>query len=139
MTSPAGDRRRRLRPALVLGALAAAVLLVVAGRLERSSWVDGETPGLRRTLAAIGPLDSPTLTAYRVLGGFDCLIYRRGERRLALEVCVDADGRVVETIDRRGAEPVIDSLRADPAASPVRVDRARVDALLRMMGAQCCR
>ena len=82
----------------------------------------------------IGPLDSPSPTG-RVLEGFDCLVYGRGDVRFALEVYVDDDGRVVETIDRRHGERHIASLREDPAGSTIRVDRALVDRLLRMMGA----
>jgi hypothetical protein len=87
------------------------------------------------TLALIGPLDSASLSGYRELPVFDCLVYRRGANPYALEACVDADGRVVETIDRRRFDRRIHSLRDNPAASRVVVDRELVDRLLARLGA----
>jgi hypothetical protein len=110
--------------------------LVALGRFERSDWVDGELDGMADALALVGPLDSPSLSGYRVRADFDCLAYRRGANALALEVCVDGGGRVVETIDRRRPERRIHSLRADPAASDLHVDRGEVDRLLIRMGAE---
>ena len=75
------------------------------------------------------------VSGFRVLPGFDCLTYRRGENVFALELCVDGSGRVVEAIDRRTYDRRIWSLRFDPGASTDRVDRAEVDSLLRRMGA----
>jgi hypothetical protein len=120
--------------AIVVAALAVAVVAVVAGRWEGRRAAAEQNRGMRRTLAAVGALDSRTLSGYRLLPAFDCLVYRRGANPLALEVCVDRSGRVVETIDRRSGHR-ISSLRFDPAASAVRVDRAEVDRLLRKMGA----
>jgi len=122
---------RRTIALLALALLA----LVPIGRWEASRHVDREARGMREVLDAIGSLDSPSLSGYRVLGSFDCLTYRRGAHDFALEVCADAEGRVVEAMDRRGEEPRIWSLRADPARSPVRVDRGEFDALLRRMQA----
>jgi hypothetical protein len=115
--------------------LALLVLLVAVGRWEGARHADEAERGLAATRALIGPLDSPSLSGYRLLPGLDCLVYRRGENPYALELCVDADGRVVETIDRRRFERRIDSLREQPEASAGRVDRALVDRLLRRMGA----
>jgi hypothetical protein len=89
---------------------------------------------MREVAAEVGPLDDPTLTAYRYFSAFQCLAYRRGEVRLALELCVDWDGRVVEAIDRRSGTPTIWSLRDDPSRSTVRVDRCETDRLLIRMG-----
>jgi len=41
----------------------------------------------------------------------------------------------VEAIDRRSGTPRIASLREDPGAATVRVDRGEVDRLLRAFGA----
>ena len=127
------------RLAIVAG-LAAAILvaLVPVGRWERGRHVDSELRGLRRLQALVGPLDQSSLAAYRVnVGfGFDCLLYRRGRNRFALELCFDRQGRLIEAIDRRGAgDPEIASLREEPAASTIRVDRELVDRLLRRLGA----
>lgn len=138
LATEAGAARGRAAAAAVLGAVVLAAL-VALGRWEAEQRVEAEVEGMARTLAAVGALDSPSLTGYRVLHAFDCVVYRRGETRFALEVCVDEAGRVVETIDRRGSEHRVHSLRDDPDASTLRVERALVDALLRRMGAPCCR
>jgi hypothetical protein len=125
--------RRRLL--LVVAAAALAVLALVGiGRWEGAHRADEQMAGMRRVLAEVGPLDSSSLSAFRYLSKFQCLVYERGSNPLALEVCVDADGRVVEAIDRRSGDPKIWSLREEPSRSTVRVDRAEVDRLLRKMG-----
>lgn len=90
--------------------------------------------GMKRIRAAIGPLDSPSLKGYRVLPGFDCLVYQRGTNPYALELCVDGAGRVVQAIDRRRAR-VYYTLQAEPTASTFGVDQATVKRLLTKMGA----
>lgn len=126
-------RRRSVAIAAVVLAVAAA--LVVVGRWEASSEATREMDGFRIVQWLIGPLDSRSLSGFRVFPSFDCLAYRRGTNELALELCVDHAGRVVEAIDRRTYDRRIWSLRFDPAASTVRVDRAEVQRLLRKMGA----
>src|ERR671910_1312203 len=80
--APRNDRRgaavspRRLA-ALGLAALALAALLVAVGRWERTRRADEQNSGMARVLAAIGPLDSPSLSAFRVLTAFQCLLYTR--------------------------------------------------------------
>ena len=80
----------------------------------------------------VGPLDQPGLDGFRDLPAFDCLVYRRGANPLALELCVDRSGRVVEAI-QRWRENRIFTLRFEPAASTVYVNRLAVDRLLRKM------
>jgi hypothetical protein len=129
-------RPRRL--ALVaLAAVAALVALVFIGRWEGRRHARSEIAEMRRTLAAVGPLDNRTLDAYRIDidSRFDCLIYKRGTDRLALELCFDRKGRLVEAIDRRSGKPKIASLREDPGASTIRVERAEVVRLLKRLGA----
>jgi hypothetical protein len=125
--------RRRLVAALSIGVVVLAALVAV-GRWERGRWVRSQVHGMERVRAAIGPLDSGSLIGYRVLPGFDCLVYKRGGDPYALELCTDAAGRVVQTIDRRGGRRYY-SLQAEPAASTLRVDPRTVDRLLRKMGA----
>ena len=117
-------------------ALVAAVALVAVGRYERSHQAQRQVNGFRIVQRLIGPLDSPTLSGFRVLPSFDCLTYRRGGNVFALELCVDREGRVIEAIDRRTFDRRIWSLKFDPSASTDRVDRAEVDRLLRRMGAE---
>jgi hypothetical protein len=122
------------RAAVAAAALVVLGLLVGAGRWERSREISSQAAGIRKVEALVGPL-APTLSGYRVLPGFDCLVYRRGPNPYALELCVDPAGRVVEAIDRRSVDRKIWSLTFEPASSPVRVDRAEVDRLLARMGA----
>ena len=127
-------RRRQAGPVLAGGALIL-VVLVLLGRWEGDRRADAEVAGMAETMASVGPLDSASLSGYRILSGFDCLVYRRGDNPYALELCVDDDGRVVETIDRRRFARRIHTLREEPEASTLRVDRAVVDRLLRRMRA----
>jgi len=120
--------------AAAAAAVAVAVALVVVGNWERSRHADGEVDGMLRVLETIGPLDGPTLSRFRYLPQFQCLLYRRGSDVYALEVCADADGRVVEAIDRRRTPPRIRSLREDVEQSDVFVDRPEVDRLLLRLG-----
>jgi hypothetical protein len=114
--------------------LAVAAVLVAIGRWERARHADEQMAGMRRIVQAVGPLDSPDLVGFRYLQHFQCLAYERPQHRVALELCIDPDGRVVEAIDRRSGEPEIWSLREDPTASEVLVDRPMVDRLLVRMG-----
>jgi hypothetical protein len=119
--------------AVVLAASLVVVGLAFAGNWERDRRADEEVRGMAQVLALVGPLDGPTLNAFRYFQDFQCLAYRRDRNRLALELCVDAEGRVVEAIDRRSGEPKIWSLRDDPTRSNVLVDRGEVDRLLDRM------
>jgi hypothetical protein len=125
--------RHKVVAALVLAA--AVAVLVAVGRWERGRDVRDEEDGMGQVAALVGPLGGPGLSGYRVSAPADCLTYRRGANALALELCVDQAGRVVETIDRRQRDRRIASLRYDPDASSLRVDRTEVDRLLRRMGA----
>jgi hypothetical protein len=122
--------------AIALAVLAAVAVLVAVGRWESRREATREIRGFHIVQRLIGPLDSRTLSGFRVFPGFDCLTYRRGTNPFALELCVDKAGRVVEAIDRRHETRRVWSLRYHPAASTDRVDRAEVDRLLRRMGAE---
>ena len=136
-TRPSTARRLSQPAVLVLAALAALAMLVVVGRWEGRRHARAELAGMRTTLAAVGSLDNRTLSAYRIDidSRFDCLIYKRGSNRLALELCFDRTGRLVETIDRRSGSSKISSLREDPGASTIRVDWSEVVRLLKRLGA----
>jgi len=117
--------RRRLLVGLAV-ALVAAAVLVGLGRLERSRHADEQNEGIARVRATVGPLGS-SLSGFRFLVRFQCLVYSRGRNTFALELCVDRSGRVVEAIDRRSGEPKHWSLREDPELAEVLVDRAEVE------------
>jgi len=118
-----------------LAAVALVAALVVIGRWERSRQIHSQAAGMRTILRLIGPLDNPTLAGFRVLPAFDCLTYERSGNGLALEICVDSAGRVVQAIDRRGLRRRFWTLQFEPSASPVRVSRAEVVRLVRKMEA----
>ena len=124
---------RRYAVAAAACALALAALVAV-GIWERGHRAESEVAGMGRVLTIVGPLDNPSLTAFRYFNTFQCLVYRRSGIRLALEVCFDGDGRLIEAIDRRSGQPDIWSLRDDPTRSTIRVDRVEVDRLLERMG-----
>ena len=116
------------RAAVAAAALVVLALLVGVGRWERSREISSQAAGMRKVEALIGPLDNRTLSGYRILPEFDCLVYRRGPNPYALELCVDYAGRVVEAIDRRTVDRKIWSLTFEPSSSPVRVDWPRSSA-----------
>jgi hypothetical protein len=124
------ESRRAL--AAVAALVAVLLLLIPIGRWEARKHVRHELAGIRGVLADIGPFDSPSLDAFRVNTGpnLDCLLYKRGTNPFALEFCWDTAGRVVEGYDRRGSSPKIWSVRDDPSASTIQIDRSRVEALL---------
>lgn len=125
----------RRRWVLAAAAVALALLaLIPIGLWERGHRADRQVDGMERVLEAVGPLDNPSLTAFRYFNTFQCLVYRRAGLRLALELCFDGDGRLIEAIDRRSGEPAIWSLRDDPTRSTIRVNRVEVDRLLERMG-----
>ena len=120
----------------VVWAIATAVVLVAlvpVGRWERSRRADEQNEGMQIVLAAVGSLDSPSLSAFRRNENFDCLLYKRGGNPFALELCVDFQARLIEAIDRRAGDPRIWSLRDDRGRSTITVDRAQVERLLQQM------
>jgi hypothetical protein len=123
--------RRRL-VAIGAAVLAAAAALVVVGRWEERRAAREEIAGMRATLAAVGGnIASPKISAYRY-GPPDCLDYYEGPLLVALQLCFDYDGRLVETVDRRGPEPRYASLEYKPSLSTIRFPRTEVDKLLQL-------
>ena len=120
--------------AVVAAALIALGALVLVGRSEGRRHAREENRGIAEIRALVGPLDSPSVDRYRLLTDFSCLLYGRHGNAFALELCIDAQGRVVEAIDRRDRRhPRIFSIREDHSAATVRVDRAEVDRLIRRL------
>lgn len=121
-------RTARTLAALLLAAAAVTLL----GRWEADRAVRREVREMRRVLALVGPtLASRTPSAYRPAEEFACLDYRTSnEEPYGLELCFDAAGRLVETIDRQGSGIRVSSLREQPEASTIRVG---VDTVLRAL------
>jgi hypothetical protein len=120
--------------AFAVAIVVALIAVIAIGRWERDRHADRQNERIARVLAEIGPLDSPSLKAFRYLQDFQCLLYRRGANDVALELCVDADGRVIEAIDRRTGDPWIGSVREEPELATERIDRTLFDRLLRRQG-----
>jgi hypothetical protein len=118
----------------VAGVVALALALVPIGRWEGERHADEQNDGIDGVYRAIGELDAPALEGFRFAARFECLIYRRGARRFALELCVDSEGRAIEGIDRRSDEVRIWSLRENPDLARVRVGR---DAFERVIVEMC--
>jgi hypothetical protein len=126
-------RRRLLAIGLAaLAALAIVALLVAVGRWEQRRTVRKEVAGMRSVLAAIGGnIASPSLSGYRS-GPPDCLAYHDKVMLLALQLCFDPEGRLVQAVDRRTGQPRYYSLEYEPSLSPIRFPRTRIDELLRL-------
>lgn len=122
------------RVALFAAAVVAlAAVLVALGRWERVHRADAQNAGIRRLVGEIGPIATSHPDLFRFLPNFQCLLYERGVDRLAIELCADTSGRVVEAIDRR-SKTRIWSLRDDPHRAAVHVDRAAFDRQLVRLG-----
>jgi hypothetical protein len=117
-----------------IAAIAALVLLVAVGRWEQHHAARTEMDGMRSVLAAIGgDIASSRLSGYRY-GPPDCLAYHDNTMLLALQLCFDADGRLVQSVDRRAEQPRYSSLEYEPSLSTIRFPRARIDRLLQLAG-----
>jgi hypothetical protein len=125
------------RRIVIAGAIVAvvAVALVLVGRWEGRRDVSSQRRGIEKMRRLVGPLDAPSLAGFRVLPQFDCLTYGRSGNPVALELCVDSEGRVVQAIDRRGVHRHFWSLTYQPSAATTRVDRAEVQRLIDRMRA----
>ena len=127
------ERRLAALALVVVGVLAG---LAVIGRWEKGRWVDAQVRGQKRIVTLVGSLDQRALIGFRILPQFDCLVYRRGGELLALELCVDGRGKMIEAIDRRGGARRYYDLESDPGAATVQLDRMEVDRLLKKMAAE---
>ena len=123
-----------MRRVVVIGlaAVLALALLVAVGRWEEHRAARTEMAGMRSVLAAIGgDIDSPRLSGYRY-GPPDCLAYHDKTMLLALQLCFDSEGRLIQSVDRRPEQPRYSSLEYEPRLSTIRFPRARIDKLLQL-------
>ncbi len=113
---------RERRPWLLAGV--ALVAVAAAGHLETATATETQNRGIARLLALEGADWSSKASAFRLSQSFDCLLYKAGGDPYAVELCFDADGRIVEAIDRRRSSTVFWNLTFDPSASTTAVDPA---------------
>jgi hypothetical protein len=117
------------------GRLAVAAIVVVAliavGWFEGARFEDEQNDGIESVLRAVGPIDQPALSHFRFQVGLSCLVYERDGNPLALELCWDMAGRLVEAVDRRGGDERRWTLRPNPDAAEHRADIERVRRLAR--------
>lgn len=112
--------------ALLASALFLAAL-VPLGRWERDRARAQQASAMRGLLELAGPELRKRLSATRVGYGFDCLLYRRGDKPFAIELCFDPSGRIVAAVDRRGGSPIFWSLRGDAEVAPAVPVRTLLD------------
>lgn len=112
--------------------VACALAVVALGRWERERAVDQERAALLEAFQAVGGhVASRDISAYRLGVGLpDCLVYASGRNPYAISLCFDKRGRLVESVDRRGAEPRYASLVRMPERAPVVVPPVALEALL---------
>jgi hypothetical protein len=118
--------------AVAVAALVGAAALVAVGRWEEHRAAEKEMDGMRVVLGAIGgKIDSPRLSGYR-FGPPNCLAYHTDTMLLALQLCFDSEGRLIQTVDRRPDQPRYSSLEYEPSLSTIRFPPARIDRLLQL-------
>ncbi|MFL5935870.1 MAG: hypothetical protein ACJ744_15930 [Gaiellaceae bacterium] len=124
---------RRLGIGVTLVAVFA--LLVAVGRWEERRAANKELAGMRIVVDAIGgDIRSSRLAGYRY-GPPDCLAYHDHLMLLALQLCFDAQGRLVETVDRRPDQPRYSSLEYKPSLSTIRFPRPEIEKVLQVAAA----
>ena len=123
----------RARVVTLLAAAAVVVAALVAiGRWEERRAAHEEVAGMRTVVDAIGGnVAAPTLSGYRY-GPPDCLAYFQGKMLLALQLCFDSQGRLVEAVDRRPDQPRYYSVTYKPSLSPIRFPRSEIAQLLQI-------
>lgn len=121
----------RLKPTvlLLLLLLAAAGAILFLGHWEEQRSARSEMAEMKTVLEAVGPLSTTHATGYR-LTDLHCLAYPTPQNRLGLQLCFDGVGRLVETVDRRGAQPVYASLAYKPSLSTIRSPSPLIDRLI---------
>lgn len=121
--------RPRMAFAVILGVALASVGLVLLGRWEEHHSARVENAGMEKVLRAVGPLKSAQPTGFRISNP-SCLAYSVPQNRYGLQLCFDPVGRLVETVDRRGAQPVYASLNYQPSLSTIRFPASFIARLL---------
>jgi hypothetical protein len=123
----------RKRALLLAGPAVAVAAAIVVGRSEGNREIRSERAGIARIFAEAAARPIPD--GWRIASPFRCLLYRQGSEPFAFELCFDPRGRLVEAIDRRSGLPVTSTLRWEPGAATIAVDSAKLDEVLKEMGA----
>lgn len=109
-------RRRFVAAVLLASAIAAS--LVALGRLEASRAADAQREGLERAFELVSNrLAQPN--TYRLSNELACFIYGIGANAVAVELCFDPRGRLLEGSDRRDAVSRVFSLRFAPEEADI--------------------
>ena len=122
------------RRAWVIVAVAVVVLvaLVPIGRWEERRAAREQVAGMQSVLDAVGGnIVSRSLSGYRY-GPPDCLAYFDQKVLFALQLCFDSEGRLVEAVDRRPAQPHYYGVEYKPTLSTLRFSRTKIDKLLQV-------
>lgn len=120
---------KRIGAATALGVILA-LLVVGVGRWERNRAARAANAEMRHVFDLVGTsLTSRKISGYR-LGSPDCLAYEVKPVPYALQLCMDAEGRLVETVDRRAGKPVYASLMWQQSLSTLRFRPADIQALI---------
>ena len=93
--------------------IVAAVLVVIVGRAELASERRKEIDGIALVRSLVGG---------KIAKPVNCLIYESGGRPIALELCADRYGRIVEAVDRRGSLPVFYNITFEPQVATEHID-----------------
>jgi hypothetical protein len=117
---------------IAVAVVVAVAALVGVGRWEQHRAADTEMAGMRSVLAAIGGhINSKRLSGFRY-GPPNCLAYHDRTMLLALQLCFDSEGRVIQSVDRRPDQPRYSSLEYEPSLSTIRFPPAEIDRLLQL-------
>lgn len=111
----------RKQTLVVLGVVVAAVVIVVVGRREHAAEQRYDLEGIAFVRSLVGARVAKPVN-YRVESGLYCLLYAVRGRVFALELCSDAQGRLVEAVDRRGTLPIFYSVTSEPSVATERMD-----------------
>lgn len=115
-------RRRFALSGVVVAAVVAG--LIVIGRYEGRRTVGQQQRQLLAARAAVGNrLLHPNQAIYDPGGALECLTYPVNGNLFGLELCFDASGRLVESVDRRSGE-LISSVRWGPQHAPFTIPLA---------------
>jgi hypothetical protein len=115
---------------IVSSIVATAILLVLVGRWEERRSANIELGRMKAVLAQVGSISTAIPTGVRI-GSPSCLAYPIPQNRLGLQLCFDAQGRLVESVDRSVSPPIYGSLAYDPSLSTIRFPVPLVENLLR--------